>query len=95
MYILCSMNTVISVRIDKELKEQASAVAESAGLSLSTLINAYLRQVTATRRIELFAPEAMTPKLEGLIAEVEAELSAGQASKPFDRVEDFLTDLKS
>ncbi len=45
MYILCSMQTVISVRIDKRLKESVSAIAESAGLSLGTLINAYLRQV--------------------------------------------------
>ena len=88
------MNTVISVKIDKEVKASAQAVAQSAGLTLSTLVNAYLRQVAATRRIELYAPEPMTPHLEKLIAEVEAELKNGKASREFADAEDFLADLK-
>lgn len=88
------MNTVISVKIDKDVKASAQEVANSAGLTLSTLVNAYLRQVAATRRIELYAPEQMTPKLEKLIEEVEAELKGGKASKEFDSVDEFLADLK-
>jgi addiction module RelB/DinJ family antitoxin len=88
------MNTVISVRTDKDIKNEAAKVAKSVGLSLSTLINSYLRQIVATRRIELYAPEPMTPKLEGLIAKVEAELASGKVSKKFSSAEDFLTDLK-
>jgi len=88
------MKTVISVKIDKDVKASAQEVANSAGLTLSTLVNAYLRQVSATRRIELYAPEQMTPKLESLIEEVEAELKGGKASKEFDSVEEFLADLK-
>jgi addiction module RelB/DinJ family antitoxin len=94
MYILCSMNTVISVRTDKKIKDEAAKVAKSAGISLSTLINSYLRQIVATRRIEIYAPEPMTPKLEGLIAEVESELSSGKVSKKFASVDEFLDDLK-
>lgn len=93
-YIKCSMNTVISVRIDTKLKESAQEVAESAGLKLGTLINAYLRQVVATRRIELFAPGKMTPKLESLISEVEAEIQSGKVSKKFVSTDEFLDDLK-
>ncbi len=88
------MKTVISVKIDKEVKVSAQEVAKSAGLTLSTLVNAYLRQVAATRRIEIYSPEQMTPKLEKLIAEVEAELKSGKVSKEFDTVEEFLLDLK-
>lgn len=88
------MNTVISVKIDRDVKASAQEVASSAGLTLSTLVNAYLRQVAATRRIELYAPEPMTPKLQKLIKEVEAELKAGKASKKFDSVDEFLADLK-
>jgi addiction module RelB/DinJ family antitoxin len=88
------MKTVISVKIDKDVKDTAQEVANSAGLTLSTLVNAYLRQVAATRRIELYAPEQMTPKLEKLIEEVEAELASGKASKEFENVEEFLADLK-
>ena len=83
------------VKIDKDLKESAQKVAKSAGLSLSTLIGSYLRQVVATRRIELFAPEEMTPHLENLIAEIENELRLNQGSPLFDSVDAFLADLKS
>ncbi|HEX7368074.1 MAG TPA: DUF6364 family protein [Candidatus Saccharimonadales bacterium] len=86
--------TVISVKLDKDVKESAQEVAKSAGLTISTLVNAYLRQVAATRRIELYAPEPMTPKLEKLVAEVEAELQAGEVSTPFIDAEAFLADLK-
>jgi addiction module RelB/DinJ family antitoxin len=88
------MNTVISVKLNKDIKESAQEVARSAGLTLSTLVNAYLRQVAATRRIELYAPEPMTPNLEKLISEVEAELKSGKTSKEFDNADDFLADLK-
>lgn len=88
------MTTVISVKLDSDVKQSAQEVAKSAGLTLSALINSYLRQVAATRRIELYAPEPMTPQLENLIAEVEAELQGGAASKPFSSAEAFLVDLK-
>ena len=88
------MKTTISVSIDKTTKDEAQNLAQSLGLTLSSLINAYLKQVIIPRRIELYAPEPMTPKLEKLIAEAEAEVAAGEVSGPFDNVEDFLADLK-
>ena len=87
-------NTVISVRVDEEVKKSAQEVANSAGLTLGTLVNAYLRQVSATRRIELYAPEPMTPNLEKLISEVEQELKSGETSKKFNNADDFLVYLK-
>ncbi len=86
------MQTVISVKVDQATKEAAQAVAKSAGLSLSTLINAYLKQVVTTRRIELYAPEAMTPALESLIAEVEKEITH-KKFQVFDSVEALRADL--
>jgi addiction module RelB/DinJ family antitoxin len=88
------MKTVISVRLDQEVKDSAQEVAKSAGLTLGTLVNAYLRQVAATRRIELFAPEQMTPKLENLIKEVEKSIELGELSQEFGTAEEFLADLK-
>ncbi len=88
------MKTVVSVKVDEDVKAAAQAVAKSAGISLSTLVNAYLRHISVTRRIELHAPEPMSPKLERLIAEVEAERETGQISRPFDSVDEFVGDLK-
>lgn len=89
------MNTVISVKLDTAIKEKAQEVAHSAGVTLSALVNAYLRQVVATRRIELYAPEPMTPKLEKMIARVERDIAAGNVSKKFTTAREFLADLKA
>ena len=89
------MQTVISVKVDDDVKESARAVAKSAGLTLSALINSYLRQISITRRIEIFAPETMTPDMEKLIAGIEQEIASGALSPEFSDVEEFLSDLKS
>jgi addiction module RelB/DinJ family antitoxin len=86
--------TVISVKVDRDVKDSAQGVAKSAGLTLSSLVNAYLRQIAATRRIEFFVPEEMTPQLENLVAEIENELKTGVISPAFDNANDFLADLK-
>ena len=85
---------VMSVKVDRSVKEAAQAVAKSAGLTLSALVNIYLRQVAVTRRIELYAPEPMSPKLKKLVAKVEQELADGKASRTFENADDFLADLK-
>ncbi|MCA9347996.1 type II toxin-antitoxin system RelB/DinJ family antitoxin [Candidatus Saccharibacteria bacterium] len=93
--MLCRIrNAVISAKIDKDVKESAQQVANSAGLTMSALVNAYLRQVATTCHIELYAPEPMMPRLEKLIVEVEAELQSSKASKYLDSVEEFLANLK-
>lgn len=89
------MSTVISVRVGRQIKTDAQAVAESLGFSLSSLINAYLRQLIATRRVDFFAPEPMTPKLEKLIGQAESDIHAEKLSRAFDNADDFLSDLKS
>lgn len=88
------MTTVISVKLDKNVKESAQEVAKSAGLTLSALINSYLHQIAATRRIELYAPEPMTPHLEKLIAEVEQELAERNPNQGYSNAKDFLAALK-
>ncbi len=89
------MNTVISVKVNKETKEAAQEVAKSMGLNLSSLINSYLIQVVATRRVELFAPEKMTPKLEKTIGKIEDDIKAGRNLSPvFTSAEDFIRTLK-
>ena len=87
------MKTVISVKVDDSVKKQAQDVASHAGISLSALINSYLTQVIATRRIELYAPEPMTKKLEKLIAEVEKERHAGKTAGPFDSAGEMIRAL--
>lgn len=87
------MKTTISVSVDKQAKDAAQAIAKSTGLTLSSLINSYLLQIAATRRIELYAPEPMTPKMEKLIKQAEKEIKEGKVVGPFDNVDDFISAL--
>lgn len=89
------MKITISVSVDKSAKKAAKEIAESAGITLSSLVNAYFNQVAATRRIEIYAPEPMSPKLEKLIGEAEKEIARGETIGPFDNVDDFLAALNN
>jgi len=88
------MNKVITIKTDESTKLAAQALARDAGITLSSLINSYLKQVVATRRIEIYAPEQMTPRLEKFIEQVELDRAAGEVSESFDDVDGFLQDLK-
>ena len=84
--------TVISVKTDKATKEAAQEVAKSMGLNLSTLLNSYLKQVIYTRRVELFAPEQMTPRLEKAIL---ASIKSGVSPRSYTTAKDFIEDLNN
>lgn len=88
------MKIAISIKVDEDVKRQAQQVAKDAGLTLSSLVSAYLTNIAATRRIEIFAPEPMTPKLEKLIAEVEAERKRGKTYGPFKTAEEMIESLR-
>ena len=89
------MYKVITIKTDEETKLAAQKLASEAGLTLSSLVNSYLKQIVASRRIEIFVPEQMTPKLEKLIEEVERERKTGDVSEAFTSADDFLDSLKS
>ncbi len=87
------MKTTISVKVDEDVKKTAQEIARSTGMSLSTLVNTYLHQLANTRRIELYAPEPMTPQMERIIAEAEREIANGETIGPFS-VEEFISYLE-
>ena len=45
------MNTVINFKTDAKIKKQAQKLAEDLGLSLSGVINSYLRQFVQTQTV--------------------------------------------
>lgn len=50
-------NTAINIKTNLETKEQAQKVADELGFSLSSLINAYLKQLVRTKRVEFAVQE--------------------------------------
>lgn len=47
------MNTTITFRTDKQLKEDASKVFESMGMNLSTALNLFMKQAVLKKRFPL------------------------------------------
>ena len=86
------MKTVnVTLRMDKELKEQADALFEDMGLSLNTACRMFLKRAVQEQRIpfELRRPDRKTKK-------VIAEAEAGKGlSGSFDTVDALMEDLKN
>lgn len=89
------MKQIITVKTDADTKKAAQELVKDLGLTLNSLINSYLKQVIVTRKIELYAPERMTPKLEKLLEEAEEEIKQGKTFGPFDTVEEMRQSLES
>ena len=89
------MNTTMTFKIDKTLKAQAQKTAKDLGIPLSTLLNAYLRELAATGRVEFSATEEMTPQMERIISEFKNEIKKGETVGPFSSAEDAVKFLDS
>ena len=74
VYTFVTMQTVIHIRADKEVKENAAEAAKELGLSLSDIINASLRNFIRTREITFSNTPQMTPELEKLLDRVEEDI---------------------
>lgn len=69
---------MINIKADKAVKEKAQKLARELGLPLSTMINSLLKQVIRNGGIYFSTIPQMTPELELLLGEVEADIAAGR-----------------
>lgn len=76
------MNTVIHIKANKEVKENAQLLAKQLGLSLSDVINASLRNFIRTREVVFSDIPQMTPELEKLLGKVEEDIKLGRNFSP-------------
>ena len=83
----------MSLKIDDDVKKKAAAVAHELGFSLSAIVNANLKQLIATREVHVSLSPKMTPYLEEVIAEAEAEYKAGR-TKTFNSVDELFADFE-
>lgn len=91
------MKTLINVKADKDVKDQAQKLAKELGLPLSTVINAYLKDFIRNREISISALPRMTPMLEAIIGQAEKDLKAGRNISPLlstpDEIDEYLDSL--
>ncbi len=74
--------TLISIKADTEVKENAQKLAKELGLSLSDVIGAALRNFLRTREVYISAIPRMTPELERIIGIAEEDMKTGKNMSP-------------
>ena len=90
------MKTLINIKTDREVKISAQKLAKELGLSLSAVVNAYLKQFVRSQAVDFSVAPQMSPKLEKLLDQVEYDLARGKnISGPFDSVDEFVKGLKA
>lgn len=88
-------NTNYTVRIDSEIKEQAEALFEELGMSLSTALNIFLRQSLREGGLP-FTVQTHKPNKKTIAAMLEAERIAKDPSvKGYNNLDDLFADLNA
>lgn len=85
---------VINIRTDVRVKKQAQAIAERLGLSLSAVINAYLRQMVRTKTVAFSLSEKPTEYLLKTLKDSKKDIKNGYISPAFTNADETLKWLK-
>ena len=82
---------VINIRTDAKVKSQAQKIAAELGISLSGLINGFIRHLIRTKRVEFdLLSEEPSDYLIQALKESEADIKAGRVSPGFDDVDEAI-----
>ena len=76
------MKTIIHIKTDKELKKEAGETAKRMGFSLGSVINSFLRHYVQTQELHITSAPRMTPYLESILKETEADIVSGKNLSP-------------
>jgi len=91
------MKTVINIKVDKEIKDQAVQTAKDMALPLSTIINAFLKKFINDRRITFTAPFTPSERLQKVLKQGEKDIKAGKNMSPLftdmDEMDAYLRNL--
>ena len=84
--------TAIYIKTDPEVKTKAQKVAKELGFSLSSLLNAWLRQLIKNKTVTFSVREDETPNayLKSVMKKAEENYRKGNTSPVFSNVEDEL-----
>lgn len=85
------MTTIINIKTDPKIKTAAQKIAKELGLSLSGVLNAYLREFVRTKKIEVSLEP--TPKLIKTLKEADEEYERGEYVS-YDNLKEALSHLK-
>jgi addiction module RelB/DinJ family antitoxin len=80
--------TVLNIKTDKKVKEEAQKAARELGLPLGTIVNAYLRELAREKRVVFSVPPAPNRRLQMLLKKIRKDVGKRRKSvKPFTHEE--------
>ena len=85
---------VVNIKTEQEVKQKAQQVAKELGVSLSALINAYLKQLIRTKKVELTLDEKPNKSLQEILLQAKKDYTIGKASPAFDNAKDAIDYLE-
>lgn len=86
---------IINIRTDARVKSGAQKIAEKLGLSLSAVINAYLKQLIRTKTVSFSLSEEPTDYLLEMLKESKEDIRKGRVSPSFTKAEEAIKWLKN
>ena len=88
------MNTAtIFIKTDPTVKEEAQTIAEKLGFSLSSILNAYLRQFVKTKTVNFSArelDEVPNEYFKKVLQKAQEDRKQGKASPVFNTAEEMI-----
>ncbi len=83
--------TVINIKTDPKLKKNVQTIANKLGFSLSSIINAYLKQLVRTKTVVFsILNDEPTDYLINALKESEEDRKSRKKSRSFDNAEDAI-----
>lgn len=90
------MKTILNIKTDKEVKDRAKTIAKEIGLSLSAVVNAYLREFVREQAVSFCVEPQVRPEIVSLLKKASSDYkNKKNISKPFKKAKDALKYLHS
>ena len=84
------MKTLLNIKTDIEVKQGVKKIAEEIGVPLSTIVNAYLKQLLRERRVDFFLPLTPNKKTARLLDQAHEDYKKRRNISPlFESAEDM------
>lgn len=97
-YIIITMNTaIINIKTESKLKKQAQNLAKELGFSLSSVLNAYLKQFVRSKSVNFSLLDESHPTKWGIkeLKKSHEDVKAGRVSPVFTNAADAIKWLNS
>jgi addiction module RelB/DinJ family antitoxin len=90
------MKTMLSIKIDKKLKDEAQAVAKALGVSLNAVINQNIKEFINTRKVTFTDHPMFNEKTQKYLDELLADSKLNKnIVGPFNTAEEMIESLDS